>query len=100
MRGVDNIKLFTTSNLIGHLRANHPIVYQRFCKHKDKKESQRLDARTERIESGGFSALRQLTLKGSQDHVKQRDINYSRSTALHRKLGEVIALNYQPVSLD
>ena len=98
-RGGDNIKSFTTSNLVSHLRANHPIVYQRFCKHKDKKESQRQDVRKERIEAGGFPALRQLTLKGSQDRVKQWDINDSRSTALHRKLGEMIALDYQPVSL-
>ena len=98
-RGGDNVKSFTTSNLVSHLRANHPIVYQRFCKHKDKKESQRQDFRKERMESGGFPALRQLTLKGSQDRVKQWDINDSRSTALHRKLGEMIALDYQPLSL-
>ena len=47
-------------------------------------ESQRQDVRKERIESGGFPALRQLTLKGSQYRVKQWDINDSRSTTLHR----------------
>jgi len=52
------------------LRANHPVVYQRFCKCKDKKESQRQDVRKEWVEPGGFTALRQLTLKGSEDRVK------------------------------
>lgn len=67
--GRDSVKTFTTLNMVSHLRANHPVVYHRFCKCKDKKESQRQDVRKERVESGGFTALRQLTLKGSQDRV-------------------------------
>ena len=66
--GVDSAKTFTTTNLVSHLRTNHPVVYQRFCKSKD---SQRQDVRKERVESG-FTALRQLTLRGSEDHIKIR----------------------------
>ena len=43
----DCAKTFTTSNLVSHLRMNHPNVYQRFCKCKDKKVSQRQDVRKE-----------------------------------------------------
>ena len=72
LRGGDSAKTlnFTTSNLVSHLRTNHLVVYQRFCQCKDKKKSQRQDVRKENVESGGFTALRQLTLKGSEDRVK------------------------------
>jgi len=95
-RGGDSAKTFTTSNLVSHLRANYPVVYRKFCESKDKKESQRQD---ERVDSGGFTALRQLTLRGSEDHVKIWDVNDPRAAVLHRKLGEMIALDYQPMSV-
>ena len=99
LRGGDSAKTFTTSNLVSHLRTNHPVVYQRFCQCKDKKESQRQDVRKEKVESGGFTALRLLTLKGSEDRVKLWGINDPRAAVLHRKLGEMTALDYQPISL-
>ena len=74
-------------------------MYQRLCQCKDKKESQRQDVRKEKVESGGFTALRQLTLKGSEDRVKPWGINDPRAAVLHRKLGEMIALDHQPISL-
>ena len=40
-------------------------------------------------------ALCQLTLEGSQDRVKMWDINDPRATTIHKKLGEMIALDYQ-----
>ena len=95
----DSAKTFTTSNLVSHLRTNNLVVYQRFCQCKDKKESQRQDVRKEKVESGGFTALRQLTLKGSEDRVKPWGINDPRAAVLHRKLGEMIALDHQPISL-
>ena len=100
-RSGDSAKTFTTLNLVSHLRTNHPVAYQRFCQCKDKKESQRQDVRKEKVESGGFTALRQLTLKYvcSEDRVKLWGINDPRAAVLHRKLGEMIALDYQPISL-
>ena len=93
-RGGDNTKTFNTTNLVTHLKVNHPVVYNSFCKNEERKDSQRQVAK-----SGGFAALRQLTLKGSQDRVKVWDINDPRATAIHRKLGEMIALDYQPISV-
>ena len=98
-RGGDRTETFTTTNLVSHLRTNHPVVYQRFCESKERKESQRQDARKERVESGGFTALRQLKLRGSEDRIKIWDINDPSATVLHRKLGEMITLDYQPVSV-
>ena len=74
-RGGDSAKTFSTTNLVSRLRSNHPVVYQRFCESKERKDSQRQDARKERVESVGFTALRQLTLRGSKDHIKIWDIN-------------------------
>jgi len=37
--GGGSSKMFTTLSLVSHLRASHPLVYQRFSKAKDKKES-------------------------------------------------------------
>ena len=92
-------RLLRTSNFVSHLRTNHPVVYQRFCQCKDKEEIQRQDVRKEKVKSGEFTALRQLTLKGSEDRVKLWGINDPRAAVLHRKLGEMIALDYQPISL-
>ena len=91
-RGGDNTKKFNTTNLVTHLKVNHPVVYNSFYKNKERKDSQRQVAK-----SGGFAALRQLTLEGSQDRVKVWDINDPRATTIHRKLGEMIALDYQPI---
>ena len=98
LRGGDNSKAFTT-NLVSHVKVNHPAVYQKFCKIKDKKESQRQDVRRERVESGGFTALRQLTLQGSQDCIKPWDINDPRAKVINKKLGKMMAMDCQPISV-
>ena len=36
--GGDCAKTFTTSNLVSHLRVNHPNASQRFCKCKERQE--------------------------------------------------------------
>ena len=41
---------------------------------KTRKESQRLAARREKAQSGGFTGLRQLTLQDSTECVNQWDI--------------------------
>ena len=69
-------------------------MYNSFCKNKERKDSQRQVAK-----SGGFAALCQLALEGSQDCIKVWDINDPRATTLHIKLGEMIVLYYQPISV-
>ena len=98
-QGGHSSKTFNTTNLVSHLNVNHPVIDNSFCRIKENKDSQRQGAMRERVQSGGFAALRQLTLEGSQDRVKVWDINDPRATTIHRKLGEMIALDYQPISM-
>lgn len=43
--------------------------------------------------------MRQLSLQGSRQLNKQWDINDARAKAVHQRLGEMIALDYQPMSI-
>ena len=51
------------------------------------------------MESGGFTALHQLTLQGIQDHIKPWDINdpIANLKVINKKLGKLIAMDCQPV---
>ena len=71
-------------NLVFRLKVNHPIVYNTFCRTKENKDSQRQVAKRGLVQSGGFVALCQLTLEGSQDRVTMWDINDPRATTIHR----------------
>ena len=60
-------KTFTTTNLVSHLRTNHPKDFVNLKKRRKAKDRMQ---EKEMVESGGFSALRQLTLRGSKDLIK------------------------------
>jgi len=96
-RGGDSTKSYNTSNLVSHLKSNHPDEYTKFSKLKTKKESERDTARREKTKASGIGGLRQLTLHGEK--VKQWDINDSRAALVHKKLGEMIALDCQPLTI-
>jgi len=82
------------------LRSQHPDKYTEFSKLKAEKEGERETARKERNKAPGISGLRQLTLHGeSMDKVKQWDINDTRAALVHKKLGEMIALDCQPLTI-
>jgi len=68
---------------------------------KSKKDTDRETARKDRATScNGIGGLHQLTLHGSKERVQQWDIiNDSRITSLHKSLGEMIALDCQPISI-
>ena len=83
--------------LVFHLKVNHPVVYNNFCRTKENKNSQRQVAKRGWVQSGGFVALCQLTLEGSQDRVKMWDIIDPRATTIHRKLGGMIALDTENI---
>ena len=94
-RGGDNAKRFNTTNLVNYLKSRHSTVYSKFSENKTRKESHRLAARREK---GGFTGLRQLTVRDSREHTRQWDINDPRATTVHKRLGEMITLDYQPIS--
>ena len=99
-RGGGSTKSYNTSNLVSHLRSQHPDKYTEFSKLKAEKEGERDTARKERSKAPGISGLRQLTLHGeSMDEVKQWDINDARAALVHKKLGEMIALDCQPLTI-
>jgi len=57
-------------------------------------------ARKERSKAPDISGLRQLTIYGeSMNKVKQWDINDARAASVHKKLGEMIALDCQPLTI-
>ena len=44
--------------------------------------------------AGGFTRLRQTSLQGTSQANKQCGINDSRAIAVHKRLGEMIALDF------
>ena len=97
--GGGTTKCYNTTNLISHLKSNHSDEYVKFTELKSKKDTDQETARRDRASSGGICALHQLTLHGSKQRVHQWDINDSRATSLHKKLGEMIALDCQSISI-
>ena len=100
-RGGESTKSYNTSNLVSHLRSQHSEEYINFTKLKVSRESERETVRKERGKTSSIGGLRQLTLAGrcASEKVKQWDINDSKSTLLHKKLGEMMALDCQPITI-
>ena len=53
-------------------------------------ESHRLAARREKSQAGGFTGLHQLTLRDSQKHTKQWDINDPSAIIVCKKFGKAV----------
>ena len=66
---------------------------------KNKRDKERRASRNVRVQKGGFTGLCQLSLQGTKQLNKQWDINDARAKAVHQRLGEMIALDYQPMSI-
>lgn len=98
-RGGDNKRNFNTTNLVNHLNSRHSNTYHDYCEVKSRRDREKEASRKGRIQIGGFSGLRQLSLQGTSQHNKQWDINDSRAIAVHKQLGEMIALDFQPISI-
>ena len=100
-RGGESTKSCNTSNLVAHLRSQHSKEYTNFTQLKVKRESEREMVRKERGKTSSIGGLRQLTLAGRcvSEKVKQWDINDGKSTLLHEKLEEMMALDCQPISI-
>ena len=100
--GDSSTKSYNASNLVSHLKSSHPDEYTEFSKLKTKKESERDRARREKTKTSGIGGLRQLTLHGGsidiRTQVKQWDINDSRAALVNKKLGEMIVLDFQPLT--
>ena len=93
-RGGQSTKTFTPTNLVHHLKTKpgHEEEYERYNKLKTeekKKQSSTTDG----------TQLRQVSLQETAELLKVWDINDSRAKRTHTKVGEMIAIDCQPISV-
>ena len=87
-------KSFTTTNLVYHLKIQHDEEYAQYNRLKaDSKDKQ-----NESFTSEGMP-LRQVSLQETAELRKMWDINDSRVKKIYNKVGIMIAINCQPVSV-
>ena len=91
-RGGNTAKSYITTNLKSHLK-KHPDVYKE-CLSKEE-DATRDSVAVSSASQGGV----QLTLHQSIAHTRLWDINDPKGQAVHRKVGEMIALDFQPLSI-
>jgi len=94
--GRDSTKSFNATNLVQHLRSKHSEQYSKLVELKQKKEKERTDKRKQKSQGKSISGLRQITLQRKDDQSAW-DINDFRVRAIHKKLGEMIAIDSQPL---
>ena len=98
-RGGSNQRNFNTTNLVNHLKS-HPSIYHNYCESKNRRDREREASKKGRLEvAGGFTRLRQLSRQGTNQVNKQWGSNDSRAIAVHKRLGVMIALDFQPISI-
>ena len=91
-RGGGSTKSYTTTNLVSHL-AKHPDVNKQYFERKSAKEAPTLKVtRKRKIEQ-------QLSLEETQELSKPWDINDARSQRVHKRIGEMLAVDCQPLSM-
>ncbi len=84
-------KTYNTSNLVSHLKSKHREQYAEFEKQKAGEGQEE--------QSTNSAKARQLTLKESDERVRLWDVNDARAHCVHRRIGEMIALDCQPFSV-
>ena len=94
-RGGQSTKTFTPTNLVHHLKMKpgHEEEYKRYNKLKTeekKKQSSTTDG----------TRLRQVSLQETAELRKVWDINDSRAKRIHTKVGEMIAIDCQLISIE
>jgi len=93
-RGGKNAKTFNTSNLVQHLKSKHQDDYKEFEKHKALKADQ-----ADQANEPCKVMKRQLSLEESGELVRLWDISDSSAQRVHRRIGEMIAIDCQPFSV-
>ena len=88
-QGGKTIKTFGTTNLIDHLKKNHPVDFKDY---EEKKKVQELT-----VKQSKEHGKKQLTLEDT--NIQQWDINDTRTVRVHNKIAEMMALNFQPLSI-
>ena len=91
-RGGGNTKTYNTTNLVYHLRTRHPEDFSKF-KEVAASVAQQKDA------ASTSTASKQITLQESVEKSRKWDINDTKALVIHRKIGEMIAIDDQPFSI-
>lgn len=90
----ETTKTHNTKNLVRHLKQKHHDLYLQY-EQKKRDEEQRLLAANASTSSGITS--KQLCLSESLERTQTWDTNNPRAQAIHQKIGEMIALDFQPL---
>ena len=90
-RGGTNSRTYGTTNLVQHLRNKHGERYKLF--------QQTIEEQKAAPSAKVTTPLRQISLKESEDRVRVWDINDARAKRIHKRIGEMIALDSQPFSV-
>ena len=100
-RGGASAKAFNTTNLMNHLKLKHHEKFEKFEEIRKNKETQHQVAKSERIQgkSNQLGGLHQLTLQVTEQRTSVWGINDSRVLCIHKRIGEVIAVDNLPFSL-
>ena len=86
-RGGKTTKSFNTMNMIDHLQNKYPVEYRDY---EEKKKLRELKEQKER---------QQPTMEETRARVKVWDINNPKAARIHRKIAEMMTLDYQPLSV-
>ena len=91
-RGRGSTKSYTTTNLVSHL-AKHTDINKQYIQRKSQEETPpQKQSRKRKIEQ-------QLSLEEMQELSKPWDINDARSQHVHKRIGEILAVDCQPLSM-
>ena len=88
LQGGKTIKTFSSSNLIDHLK-KHPVDFKDY---EEKKKVQEITTKQSK-EHG----KKQLMLEDT--NIQQWDINDAHEVRVHNKIAEMMALDFQPLSI-
>ena len=89
-RGGKTAKNFNTTNMIDHLQKKHPVEYKDY---EERKKVKQLKEQKDRRPRG------QPTMEETRARVKLWDINDPKAERIHLKIAEMMALDYQPLSV-
>ena len=100
-RGEASAKAFNNTNLVNHLKSKHHEKFEKFEEIRKNKETQCQVAKSERIQrkSNQLEGLHQLTLQATKQRTSVWGINEPSALCIHKKIGEVIAVDNQLFSL-
>ena len=86
--------MFNTTNLVYHVQTQHPEGFTQY-----KAAPNKVSASKGKYSTSTGPTSKQLTLGESPDKSRKWDINDVRAHAVHRKIGEVIAIDDHPFSI-